>query len=525
MAATSTLPNVIAQPIAQPTNDGALAPWPSIDKYGPLVIGPGLSLQYISAVFRLSMQGYRQGYVDLLDEMLEKDPHAFAALAKRVMGVSAGKVVVSPAANVEAGSLDEELAIEIARTVSEIIAAIPALEDHLTELAWALYYGIVGEELHWARDGQGWMIDRMSLVHSRRLSYPISGSWDLHVWDQGQVFTDWARSSSTARISGLRVADAPGKFLIHAPQIRGGYPTRNGLGRQIAYWMALKLVASRGAPMYLERFAKPIGEGTYSTSAAETKRVASEDDIKKCEAALAAMGAGSLTNYVHPDTVTFGIRTPDAGSTAKLTFPEWIDICDGQTSKAVSGGTLGLEPSRSGGNRALGETQRKGEIGLYKHDAGMLASSVKRDLVNALVRLNFPNAPLRLYPTVKIHVEDDPDPMHIIERGVKAAQGGMPVDADALAEQAGLPLVKPGDTKARRLYPIAPMKDPAAYDMDLAARAAAVIAKYPAAVESSGEPVTDETDDELEPEDDTDTDPAAEKPAPTDAPPDEAEED
>ena len=48
-------------------------------------------------------------------------------------------------------------------------------------------------------------------------------------------------------------SDHPGKFIVHAPQIRGDYPTREGLGRQLAYWFALKLIATRGAPQRANR--------------------------------------------------------------------------------------------------------------------------------------------------------------------------------------------------------------------------------------------------------------------------------
>lgn len=510
---------IVAEPITVPQNVGAIAPWPAVDKTNAVVIGPGLSLGYISAIFRISMQGYRQSYVDLLDEMLEKDPHAFSVLSKRVMGVSSGRLLVTPA-EVEAGDTnDEKDAAEIAKVTGDMIAAVPAIEDRLTELAWALYYGIVGEEIHWIRDGRGWMVDRLSLVHSRRLSYPVSGSWDLYIWDQGQVFSSWGAAAQTQRMFGSRVADAPGKFIIHAPQIRGGYPTRNGLGRQLAYWMALKLVASRGAPTYLERYANPWTEGTYQTEPKDGKRIASQDDIDKAEVALRAMGAGSLSHFLHADTIAINAKSADT-SPSKLTFAEWIAICDGQTSKAVSGSTLGTEVGHGGGNRALGETQRKGEIQLYKHDAGMMASSLRRDLVSSIVRLNFPNAPARLYPGVKLHVEDDPDPMRIIERAAKGASAGMPVDADEVAKQAGVPLIKPGDTKARRLFPIMAQKEPAQFDEDLADRANAIAKKYPPPAESvaalpNAEPTDDTTDpdDSIETEEDTSqTPPAGDQP-------------
>jgi phage gp29-like protein len=463
--------DAFAEPIVD-SRRTAIAPWPSIDKTGTIVIGPGLSLAYVSAIFRLSMLGFRAQYVDLLDELLEKDPHAFSVLDKRVKGVSGGKVEVTPAKCVP-GSNDEKLANELAQIVEQVIDGVPELADRLTELSWATYYGLVGEEIHWVRDGRGWMVDRLSLVHSRRLSYPVSGSWDLYVWDQGQVHTDWRAPSRTQGVYGLRIGDAPSKFIVHAPQIRGGYPTRNGLGRQIAYWMVLKLVASRNGPQYLERFAKPWPEATFETETnpKTDSRVATTEDIAAAKAALAAMGAGTLTSWVHPDTVKLELRTPDGGvAGAKLTFPQWIEICDSQMSKACLGGTLGTDVGSTGGNRALGETQRKSEIILYRHDAGMLGSTLKRDLVASWVRLNYRDVPRRLLPHVKVIVDDDADPIQVVEKYNRAATAGFAVDMDEAAREAGLPLVKPNDPNSRRLIPTLPQGDPSSFDEDLAAR-------------------------------------------------------
>jgi phage gp29-like protein len=465
-----TQPSAVSQPIAQPQGDGAIAPWPSIDKY-PLVIGPGLSLTYISAIFRLSLIGYRQQYVDLLEEMLEKDPGAFSVLSKRVLGVSGGRVELTPA-KAEAGSADEKLAQEVSDTCTAMLASIPDLGSHLSSLAWAAYYAISGLETHWVRDGAGWYPERLSFVHSRRLAYPVAGSWDLYVWDQGGVLPGsyYGESATNSKVFGLRVADAPGKFIIHAPQIRGSYPTREGLGRQIAYWMALKLIATRAAPQYLQQFAQPLPEATFSTGPEAARKPATKEDIAAAKDALNAMGAGQLRSWVHADTVKLDLRTPDNGIGSKLTFAEWIGICNAEISKAVLGGTLSTEVGSTGGNRALGETQKKSETQLLRNDAASLAASLRRDLVRWMVRLNFPNVPDRFVPTVTIHVEDAPDPMAIIDRASKGAQAGMPVDADAVAEQAGVPLIKIGDTKARRMFPIGPQKDPAQFDADLAER-------------------------------------------------------
>lgn len=462
MASLTVVPEVPAG--AQPEEE-ILAPWPATDKQSIAVIGPGLSLSYISAIFRLSLLGYRQQYVDLLDELLEKEPHGFSVVSKRVLAVGDGDIHLTAAD-------DSRKAKTIAEACTATIRNIPNLSQHLSALSWASYYALSGCENHWRRDGAQWIPERLSFIHSRRLAFPVANSWDLYVWDQGlvQAFQTYGQAPTNKVGSGLRIADYPGKFIIHAPQIRGNYPTREGLGRQLAYWFALKAIATRGAPQYLERFARPWPEAKYATKDGDKPgRPASKEDIEAAKAALVAMGAGTLSSWVHPDTVTLDLKTPDGGKSAKITFKEWIEICNAEMSKAALSGTLTTEVGASGGNRALGETQQQGEVRLFKSDAKMLAETIKRDLVSWIVRLNYPRDWPHRVPNVEIHVGDKPDPMRVLEKAEKAATIGMPVDADAIGAEAGVPLIKSGDTKARRLVVYSPV-DLTHVDEDMAQR-------------------------------------------------------
>lgn len=455
---------------------GALAPPPVIDRY-PIIIGSGLTLQYISSVFRLCTTGFRQQYVDLLDEMLEKDPHAYAVISKRVLGVAGGRVEVTPA-TCKPGSRDETLAIEIAENFDHQLQAIPDLSRHISALAWASFYGVAGVETRWARDGRGWLVDHFSFVHPRRLSYPVPGTWDLYIWDQGMVGTVYGLSP-TRGVYGLRLADYPGKFVIHAPQVRGDYPTREGLGREIAYWMALKLIGSRGAARYLERYASPIPEVTYNTASNSDKpgRAATNEDITQAQAAAESMARGSLAGYTHPDTIALNLTSGDAPGKSKLGYLEWLGFCNAEMSKAALSGTLTTEVGSTGGNRSLGDTQKKGEIQLFRNDAKSLSASLDRDFVQWWVRLNYGDQALRLRPHVRIHVEEDPDPMEMIERAAKACSNGVPVDADWLADEVGLHVVGKDDPEARRMVPFLGQKEPATFDLDLAERIRAIETK------------------------------------------------
>lgn len=446
-----------------------LAPWPQIDRY-PTVIGQGLSLQYVGSVFRTALVGYRQQAVDLLSELIEKDGHAFSVAHKRVLAVAGGKLELVPVElPATASQAETTMAQEVCDFCSVRVRAIPNLVQHIAALMWSTYFGVTACESHWDKIEGEWQVTRLSNVHSRRLAYPDQFAWDLYVWDQGNVLLPYGMSPTNG-IYGLRVADYPGKFIVHTPELRGEYPTRDGVGRILATWIVLKLIATRGGSQYLERFAKPWPEATYRTTDDDQPRAANDEDKDAATAALNALGNGSLSSWVHPDSVKLDLRTPDTGSTGKLSFAEWIGVCNAEESKATVGSTLTTEVGSTGGNRALGQVHEQGEMRIAQYDADGIAETLKRDLVAWLVRLNFPPAAMKYVPQVKIHVGPEPDPDAIVDRAARGAAAGMPVDADKVAQQAGVPLVAPDDENARRMLPLSPV-DILAINPELGAQA------------------------------------------------------
>lgn len=440
-----------------------LAPWPAVDRW-PTVIGQGLSLAYVSAVFRLCLTGYRQQYVDLIDELLEKDPHAYSVCSKRVLTTGGGSVDIEAPEDLEPGG-EREVAEECAQWVQAEVNQIPDLQGALVRLSWATVYAVGAlEKMIVEREGGALGIADLKFIHPRRLSYPDPWKWDLYIWDQGLVLGPEYGMAPTQGTYGLNTTKFPGKFIVHTPQIRGDYPTREGVGRQIAYWMCLKMIATRLAPQYLERFAIPFADIEFNTKN-ETEgnplpRDASPEDISTANAAANAMGNGALSHWVHADAVTMKFVSPDGGSSPKLTFPEWIALCNTEESKAVLGATLTTEIGSSGGNRAAAETQKQGEQKIYEFDAGALAATLKRDLTDWLVENNpkYKNLPRRLYPQVKVHVNEDPTATEIIANAAEGAKAGLPVDADQIGQRANLPLVpNPNPKQPRRMLPLAPI--------------------------------------------------------------------
>lgn len=412
-----------------------LAPAPQLDRY-PAVIGAGVTLAYISGQMRMATDGQREGYCDLLNELIERDPHAYSVVMKRILAVAGGRIEITPAVT-EAGDPEYERAAEIASFVGAQLAQMDDLATPVAGLLWGLFYGVVGAEIIWERDGADWIATCLEPVLPRRLWYPDPGTWDVYVYQSFDVATNNFR--------GLRVADYPGKFILHAPNVRGDAPTREGLGRELAYWMALKGMGARAAAAYVEGYSRPRPVAYYSTGQAGAARAANARDIATAKATVQALGQGTLASAVLPDSIKIELqRVPDG-----ITHEAWIAICDNQITKAVLGQT-GTTDIGKNGSRAQAETMREDQVQLTRYDAQALAGTLRRDLVRPITLLNFPDA-RRLVPRVTVHANDDPDPNVLLQRATQAVDVGLPVDADRLGAIVGLPLVAPGDANARVL--------------------------------------------------------------------------
>jgi phage gp29-like protein len=452
--------------------EGQVAPPTQIERY-PIIVGRNLTLETVSSRMRLCLTGYRQLYVDLLDELIERDPHCYAVVEKRATTIAnAAFKVVAPALPEEEtksgkkrprvsayrkeASTRQDKADRIADECQRDLERVPRLKQHLKSLAWADYWALSGTEMVWGRDQRSkrWRVTDMVFLHSRRLSYPDPWNWDLYIWDQGAVIgSPYGDVRLPPGIFGWRVADYPGKFVVHSPQVRGNYPTREGLGRELAYWMVLKHIAARAAPNYLERFSNPPTDIAYATAKEDgLHRPASDVDIAD---ARAAIQAGVMRAWLHPDSLKWNILSPDGiGGRAKVTFTEWMKYCDDQMTKAVLGSTLGTDAATSG-SRALGDVQRKDTLAIFQASAETLANTLDDSYVRTWCELNYPGDE-DLWPHIQVNLEDDPDPMQIVSRALKLAQGGVAVDGDKVAEEVGVPVVAVDDPDGRPMRPIKP---------------------------------------------------------------------
>jgi len=442
-----------AEPVQPHT--APIAPWPTIDRY-PTVLGSHLTLTYLAAVYRMATTGYRREYVDCLDELLERDPHAYCCYSTRILSV-AGSRITCEAPKCE-GS-EAELAKKIAAEFSSDFFGINNLRQSIAALLWSCYYGVQSSEIGWEKTTR-FKPKELFWIHSRRIAYPDPNSWEPRIWDLGAVGSwDFLKIGDTALGFGLDPKDYPNRFIFHAPQYRGDYPTRDGVGRETAMWSALKLMGARSASQYIERFSKPWAVATYTTGADGKPRVASDEDIQAVSAATKALGTGNSAAATIPDSTSIALSGPGAASSSngKLLQSEFVQLCNAETSKAVLGNSDSVE-SGPNGSRSSTSERMKGQRAIYKYDAACIGDTLTRDLSLAWTRLNYPGKE-HLRPLVIFHIEEEQTPAEIMALAKDAAGIGVPVDADKLAASVGLEVVSVDATEGRICRPLKPIED------------------------------------------------------------------
>jgi phage gp29-like protein len=460
-----------------------MAPWPQVDRY-PIRLGSRVTFDYIGAAQRIALTGYRQQWVDLLQELRNRDPSAFANLEARIFATAGGRVhVVSASAAFKADDIgqaqrarveairqaaglapslpelteDERLlADQIATHVQRQIDALPRKPQVMAQQLWAIYYGVAGNELLWERRTNEWALRELHYVHPRRWAYPDQNNWHPHVWDQGFI-SPTEIDGKTTQPFGVDVCDYPGKFLVHVPEILSGYPTEDGLGFVIAWWIAAKIMGARSFMQYIEKYSKPGTVARYNTkNDTGQPRNATPEDIDLAVQVVQQMGFGGLPGVAIPDSIELDLFGPGAkgskgGTADPQTFATW---CDDQIARAIRT-TDGLQGLQKNGARAAMETLLKGADRVAFYDAIGLAATWTRDTSCPITRLNYPTFE-RLAPTIVIHVESEPGPDVILERAAKAVAIGMPLDADKVAAKTGMTdmLADRNDPNVRVLYPV-----------------------------------------------------------------------
>jgi hypothetical protein len=297
-----------------------------------------------------------------------------------------------------------------------------------------------------------WNICDLRHIHSRRLNYSNAVSWELHIYDQGLVGPGSDYMGPTVGAYGLPVSKFPGKFLVHTPALSGQYPTRDGEGRYVAFYMLLKRMVARCTAQDFERVIRPWVLGYFNRDIRSGELpIASKEDIAALMAALNAFGTGSMNAAALPNSVKVELMR----AAAAMSADNFLAFLDRQISIGLLGQAFTTQPGPNG-NQSTAETADKNTQIVIGYSAASMADSFREGLAIPWMRLNHPAISRCLAPRILSDVSDVPKPEILMKMAKDGASIDMPIDADDVADRTGLKLLAPTDTTGRRVRVVSP---------------------------------------------------------------------
>ena len=388
--------------------------------------GSSLTPLALTAAIKSADLGTMFPLADLLDEVRETDPHVQATLAKREWVVAGAEWEVRPSRAYEAGQ-EPDVAREARELCASVLRALPALPDRFADLMGAVYYGRAVVEVVWERQGGYLIPSRLYPVHPRMIQY--DAGWNLRLWSNMPPFPFGA-------YPGIAVQDAvPGRFIVHTPRIRGGFYTREGLGRTLAWWAMFKRWVVRDAMGLAEmagRLARlaQFQSGRKDAPGAQSSRTPDED-VQYIVNLLNNWNAS--VGLVYPDDIDVKLLPPVTGNTIHTPL---VEMFNAEMSKCVLGGTLTME-SGSRGARSLGDVHADEARMIARYDANSLSETLRSALLAPLVKYNFgPHVPV---PEIRFVVDPQESQDALADRVVKLVKAGLSVGEGWVRNQFGIP--------------------------------------------------------------------------------------
>ena len=319
----------------------------------------GLTPTRLASILRESENSSPMRYLELAEEMEEKDLHYLGVLGTRKRAVAQLEVTV------KAGS-DDAADQKAADMVREWLDR-DELETDLFDILDAVGKGSSRTEIVWDMTPKAWTPARLEWRDPRWFTFdPVDGRTPLLV-DGGA--------------SGNPYGDPlpPFKYICHDHKAKSGLPIRGGLARAAAWGYLFKNYALKDWVAFAEIFGLPMRVGKYG--AGET-----EENIRRLMQAVTDIGSDAAA--VIPQSMMIEFITAGGATGSVDLYEKLCDYLDKQVSKATLGQTATTDASPGAGLSGSGAQHGDVRDDIKRSDAKQLAATINRDLVTPYVRLN-----------------------------------------------------------------------------------------------------------------------------------------
>ncbi len=335
----------LTQEIAKPEMTGVRTLW-------DVSVASGLTPSRLAELLREAVRGDHRFYLELAEEMEERDTHYLSVLGTRKRALSQLRPSIEPGEKADA---------KVEDAVRKLVED-PAFTNMLPDLLDAFGKGFSAVEIVWHEEGGMWK--------------------PAYVWRDPKYFTFDYISRSELRQQVLGTLDGaaldPGKWIVHTPRIKSGIPIRGGFARLVGWYYLFKNYAVKDWAAFLDVYGMPLRVGKYHPSATPEER-------RKLLQAVMQIASDAAAIIPESMLIEF-LEVKGAGSGTKTPFEGMARFCDEQMSKAILGQTMTVE---NGGSLAQAQVHNQIRIDILQDDARQLAITINRDLIAHFVAVNF----------------------------------------------------------------------------------------------------------------------------------------
>jgi phage gp29-like protein len=398
----------------------------------------GLTPERLTGILQQAEFGDPYLYLELAEEIEEKDLHYLAVLSTRKNAVAQLDVVVRAASS---GADDQRAAA----MVREMLLGGPIhLDGVLFDVLDALGKGFSATEIMWDTSGREWFPAQLKWRDPRWFAFDwISGEEMLVRTLKGEPVP--VESGAEARtpthfggegiyswmrpgigIQPMTAPLAPYKFVTHFAKAKAGLPIRGGLARAAGWSYLFKNYVLKDWVTFTEVFGQPLRVGKYHPGASEQDKAALLNAVSRIGTDAAA---------IMPESMVIEFIEAHQNGSSEL-YKSFCEYLDAQVSKAVLGQTLTTEMPRSGGSRAAAQVHDAVRRDILNADARRLAATLARDLVRPIVELNM--GPQQQYPAIELGLPDDGDVKVFAEIVAMLADRGLRVGQKTILDKLGI---------------------------------------------------------------------------------------
>ncbi len=406
----------------------------------------GLTPERLTQILREAEFGDPFLYLELAEEMEEKDLHYLAVLNTRKEAVSQLDLQVLPASS----DKDDMRAAEMVRAM--LAGDALDIASAMIDIVDAIGKGFSATEIVWDTSNREWFPRRLRWRDPRWFMFDWVAGEELLVRSMKNegpsIAVDGEQAAPGSHFKGSGLYGAlrggigiqpmtepllPYKFIVHVAKAKAGLPIRGGLARAAGWAYLFKNYVLKDWVTFSEVYGQPLRVGKYGAGA-------TEQDKERLLQAVANIGTDAAA--IVPESMVIEFTEARQTGSVEL-YQSFCQYLDAQVSKAVLGQTLTTEIPQGAGSRAAAEVHDTVRRDILSADARRLAATINRDLIRPIVDLNL--GPRRNYPRLALGMADDADINDFVDMVTKLADHGMRIGQRTVLDKLGIAQPEAGE--------------------------------------------------------------------------------